>query len=64
MMRRRLHRRCDGVVSLVAMASLPLPMLRCLSVVEDDGGGATGDDDDGNDNVDDDGATGNDDNDN
>ena len=60
---RRLRRRRDGAVSLVAMASLPSPMLRRLSVVDDDGDGATGDHDDDEDNVDDDGATDDDDND-
>ncbi len=63
-MRRRLCRRRDGAVSLVAMASLPSPMLRRLSVVNDDGDGTTGDHDDDKDNVNDDGATGDDDNDN
>ncbi len=57
-MRRRLCRRCNGVVALVAMASLPLPMCRGLAFVDDDGNGATGDDDD---DVDDNGATGDDD---
>ena len=42
-MRRRLRRRCDGVVALVAMASLPLLMRMRLAVVDDDGGGAMGD---------------------
>jgi hypothetical protein len=42
-MRRRLHLRRNGIVALVAMASLSLPMLRCLAVVNDDGNGATGD---------------------
>ena len=42
-MRRRLRRRCDGVVALVVMALLPLPMRRRLAVVNDDGNGATGD---------------------
>jgi len=42
-MRRRLRRRRDGVVALVAMALLPLPMRRRLAVVDDDGDGATGD---------------------
>jgi len=42
-MRRRLCRRCDGVVALVAMALLPLPMRRRLAVDDDDGDGATGD---------------------
>ncbi len=52
------HPCCDGVIaanaqasslssrwrcSLVAMALLPLPVLRCLAVVNDDGDGATGD---------------------
>jgi hypothetical protein len=50
---RRLCRRCDGVVALVVMASLPSPMRRHLAVVDDDGAGAKGDDDD-------DGATGDD----
>jgi hypothetical protein len=43
-MRRRLCcRHCDGIVALVAMASLQLPMRRRLAVVNDDGDGATGD---------------------
>jgi len=42
-MRRRLHRCCDGTVALVVMASLPLPMHRCLAIVDDDGDGAMGD---------------------
>ena len=45
-MRRHLHHRCDGVVSLVMIASLPSPMRRCLAVVDDDGNGVTGDNDD------------------
>ena len=32
-MRRRLHRCCDGIVALVAMALLPLPMHRRLAIV-------------------------------
>ncbi len=44
------------------MASLPLPMLRRLSVVDNDGDGTTGGHNDDEDNVDDDGATGDDDN--
>ena len=46
----------DGVVALIAMASLPLPMCRRLAIVNDDGDSATGDkvNDDG------DGATGDD----
>jgi hypothetical protein len=63
LMRRRLRRCRNGVVSLVAMASLLSPMLRRLSVVDDDGDGATGEDDNDKDNVDDDGATGDDNND-
>ena len=43
LMRRRLHRRHNGIVALVAMALLPLPMRRRLAVVNDDGEGATGD---------------------
>jgi hypothetical protein len=42
-MSRHLRRRCDGVVVLVVMASLPLPMRRCLAVVDNDGDGTTGD---------------------
>ena len=42
LMRRHLHCRCDGVVALVAMASLPLPKRRRLAVVNNDGDGATG----------------------
>ena len=42
LMRRHLHRRCDGVVALVAMASLPLPKRRRLAVVNNDGDGAMG----------------------
>ena len=42
-MRRRLCRRCDGVVALITMASLPLSMRRRLADVDDDGDGATGD---------------------
>ena len=57
-MRRRLCRRRNGVVALVAMVSLPLPMHRRLAVVDNDGNGATGDNDD---DVDNDGATGDDD---
>ncbi len=53
LMRRRLRCRRDGVVTLVVMASLPMPMRRCLAVVDDDGDGAKGDDDDN-------GATGDD----
>ncbi len=53
LMHRHLRHHRDGVVSLVAMASLPLPMLRCLSIADDDGDGATGDDDDGNNDDDD-----------
>ena len=51
----------NGVVALIAMASLPLPMRRRLAIVNDDGDSATGDkvNDDGNgatgDDVDDDG---------
>ncbi len=63
-MRRCLCRRPNGVVSLVAMASLPLPMLRRLSVVNNDGNGATGNNDNDNNNVDNDGTTGNDEHDN
>ena len=32
----------DGVVALIAMASLPLPMRRRLAIVNDDGNSATG----------------------
>ena len=42
-MRRRLCSHRDGVVALVAMASLPLLMRRRLAVVNDDGDGAAGD---------------------
>jgi hypothetical protein len=42
-MHRRLCRRHDAVVALVAMALLPSPKRRCLAVVGDDGDGATGD---------------------
>ena len=42
-MRRRLCRRRDGIVALVAMASVPLPMRRRLAVVDNDGDSATGD---------------------
>jgi len=42
-MRRRLRRRHNGVVALLAMASLPLPMHRRLAVVDDDGDGTTDD---------------------
>jgi len=42
-MRRRLCRRRNGVVALVATASLPLPMRGRLAVVNNDGDGATGD---------------------
>ena len=42
-MRRRLCRRHDGVVALVAMELLLLPMRRHLAVVGDDGDGVTGD---------------------
>ncbi len=55
-MRRRLCCRPDGVVALVAMASLPLPMRRRLAVGNNNGDSATGDNDDNN--VDNDGATG------
>ena len=41
-MRRRLGRRHDGIVALVAMASLLLPMCRRLAIVDNDGDGATG----------------------
>ena len=47
-MHRRLCHCCDGIVALVAMASLPLPMRRHLAVVENDGNSATGNDDDNN----------------
>jgi hypothetical protein len=40
---RHLCRHGDGIVALVAMASLPLPMCRHLAVVDDDGDGVTGD---------------------
>jgi hypothetical protein len=43
LMHRRLCRRHEGVVALVAMALLLLPKRRCLAVVGDDGDGATGD---------------------
>ncbi len=42
-MRRRLCRRCDGIVALVVMVLLPLPTRRRLAVVDDDGNGALGD---------------------
>jgi hypothetical protein len=42
---RRLHHCRDGVVALVVMALLPLPMCRCLAVVDDDGNGAKSDGD-------------------
>jgi hypothetical protein len=50
---RHLCRHCDGVVTLVVMASLPSSMRRRFAVVDDDGDGAKGNDND-------DGATGDD----
>jgi hypothetical protein len=43
---RRLRRCRDGVVALVVMASLPSPMCRRLSIVNDDGNSTKGNDDD------------------
>ena len=54
-MYRRLCRCRDGIVALVAMASLPLLMRRRLAVVDDNGDGAADDD---NDEVDGDGVVG------
>ncbi len=39
---------CNNVIAFIAMASLPLPVRRCLAVVKDDDNGATGNDNEDN----------------